>query len=150
MYHGLRLYSHQARCGRFLTNETVLTKVVELERRILETVKEIRSDDLRIGADKLWLILINMYDRHHVSGRNRFFAILRRKGLMLLKAFVIHGITAPFPMQNIHNLAGLSQKHINITITRFKPDQPNLSTHTIDTDTHVARVLSHNDAITFV
>ena len=68
----------------------------------------------------------------------------------LLKAFVVHGITAPFPMQNLHNLAGLSHKYINIAITRFKADQPNLSTHTIDADAHVARMLSHNDAITFV
>ena len=40
----------QARCGTFLTNETGLMKVIELERRILETVKKIRSDDLRIGG----------------------------------------------------------------------------------------------------
>ena len=40
----------QARCGTFLTNEMGLTKVVELERRILETVKKIWSDDLRIGG----------------------------------------------------------------------------------------------------
>ena len=53
-------------------------------------------------------------------------------------------------MQNLHNLAGLTHKHINITITRFKPDQSNLSAHTIDADAHVARMLSHNDAITFV
>ena len=53
-------------------------------------------------------------------------------------------------MQNLHNLAGLSHKYINIAITRFKADQPNLSTHTIDADAHVARMLSHNDAITFV
>lgn len=53
-------------------------------------------------------------------------------------------------MQNLHNLAGLAYKHINIAITRFKADQPNLSTHTIDADAHVARMLSHNDAITFV
>ena len=78
----LRTHTLQARCGTFLTNETGLTKVVELERRILETVKEICSDDLRIGGYKLWLMLINMYGRHHVSGRNRFFAILRRKGLL--------------------------------------------------------------------
>ena len=78
----LRTHTWQARCGTFLTNETGLTKVVELERRILETVKEIWSDDLRIGGYKLWLMLINMYGRHHVSGRNRFFAILRRKGLL--------------------------------------------------------------------
>ena len=68
----------------------------------------------------------------------------------LLKAFVVHDITAPIPMQNLHNLAGLSHKHISITITRFKPDQPNLFTHTIDADAHDAWVLSHNDAITFV
>ena len=39
-----------ARCGTFLTNETDLMKVIELERRILEMVKRIRSDDLRIGG----------------------------------------------------------------------------------------------------
>ena len=143
-----RLFGH---CRQsFYQSKADIKKEVERERRILETVKEIRSEDPRIGGYKLWLMLINMYGRNYVPGRDRFFAILRRKGLMFLKAFVIHGITAPFPMQNIHNLAGKTKKHINITITRFKPDQPNLSTHTIDTDTHVARVLSHNDAITFV
>ena len=40
----------QVRCGTFLTNETGLKKVVEREHRILETVKEILSEDPRIGG----------------------------------------------------------------------------------------------------
>ena len=44
----------QARCGTFLTNETGLTKVVELERRILETVNFRRK-----SADFGWLPLID-------------------------------------------------------------------------------------------
>ena len=43
----------QARCGTFLTNETGLTKVVELERRILETVKEICLMTYVLGVQAL-------------------------------------------------------------------------------------------------
>ena len=78
-----RLFGH---CRQsFYQSKADIKKEVERERRILETVKEIRSEDPRIGGYKLWLMLINMYGRNYVPGRDRFFAILRRKGLMLPK-----------------------------------------------------------------
>ena len=58
---------------------------VEHERKVVEAVKEIRKEDPGIGGYKLWLMLIALFGRDFVSGRDRFFAILRRKGLMLPK-----------------------------------------------------------------
>lgn len=55
------------------------------ERQLMSSVKEIREEDPRIGGYKLWLMLISMYGREYVPGRDRFFAILRRRGLMLPK-----------------------------------------------------------------
>ena len=60
-FHGMKLcvsrasclYSHLARCGTFLTNETGFTKVVEFERRILETIN-FRRKSAAFG----WLPLI--------------------------------------------------------------------------------------------
>ena len=68
----------------------------------------------------------------------------------LLKAFVVHGITAPFPMQNLHDFARLADKHLYISVVGLKADQPNLSAHTIHSNAHVAWMLSHYDAVTFV
>ena len=42
-------------------------------------------EDPRIGGYKLWLMLISMFGREYVPGRDRFFVILRRKRLMLPK-----------------------------------------------------------------
>jgi hypothetical protein len=36
-----------------------------------------------MGAYKLWLMMIDMYGRNYVMGRDRFFVVLRRHGLML-------------------------------------------------------------------
>lgn len=55
------------------------------EHRLVEAVKEIRGEDPRIGGYKLWLMLIDMFGRGYVPGRDRFFVLLRRKGLMLPK-----------------------------------------------------------------
>ncbi len=55
------------------------------ETKVLEAVREIRSEDPGIGGYKLWLMLIAMFGRSFVPGRDRFFVLLRRKGLMLPK-----------------------------------------------------------------
>ena len=55
------------------------------ERKVIEAVKEIREEDPGIGGYKLWLMLISLFGRGFVPGRDRFFVILRRKGLMLPK-----------------------------------------------------------------
>lgn len=58
---------------------------MERERRLLSAVSEIRREDPRIGGYKLWLMLVSLFGRDNVPGRDRFFVILRRKGLMLPK-----------------------------------------------------------------
>ena len=46
-------------------------------------VEAIRSEDPRIGAYKLWLMLCAVYGRENLLGRDRFFELLRRHKLML-------------------------------------------------------------------
>ena len=58
---------------------------MERERKIFNAVTDIRNEDPRVGGYKLWLMLISMFGRDYVPGRDRFFAVMRRKGLMLPK-----------------------------------------------------------------
>lgn len=69
----------------FYQSKVDIAKEVECERRVLASVRAIRTEDPRIGGYKLWLMLIGMYGREHVPGRDRFFVMLRRRGLMLPK-----------------------------------------------------------------
>ena len=69
----------------FYQSKVDIAKEAECERRILASVRAIRTEDPRIGGYKLWLMLIGMYGREHVPGRDRFFVMLRRRGLMLPK-----------------------------------------------------------------
>ena len=69
----------------FYQSKADIVKEVEHERRIVEAVKAIRAEDPRIGGYKLWLMLINMFGRSYMIGRDRFFVTLRRRGLMLPK-----------------------------------------------------------------
>ena len=55
------------------------------ETKVVGAVREIREEDPGIGGYKLWLMLIAMFGRAFVPGRDRFFVLLRRKGLMLPK-----------------------------------------------------------------
>lgn len=52
---------------------------------LINTVQEIRTEDPRIGGYKLWLMLICMFGFDAVPGRDSFFTILRRRGMMLPK-----------------------------------------------------------------
>ena len=69
----------------FYQSKVDIAKEAECERRIIASVRAIRTEDPRIGGYKLWLMLIGMYGREHVPGRDRFFVMLRRRGLMLPK-----------------------------------------------------------------
>lgn len=69
----------------FYQSKVDIAKEAECERRVLALVRAIRTEDPRIGGYKLWLMLIGMYGREHVPGRDRFFVMLRRRGLMLPK-----------------------------------------------------------------
>ena len=74
------------RCRQaFYQSKADIEKEVEHERKVIEAVREIRGEDPGIGGYKLWLMLISMFGRGFVPGRDRFFALLRRKGLMLPK-----------------------------------------------------------------
>ena len=69
----------------FYQSKVDIAKEAECERRVLASVRAIRTEDPRIGGYKLWLMLIGMYGREQVPGRDRFFVMLRRRGLMLPK-----------------------------------------------------------------
>ena len=74
------------RCRQaFYQSKADIEKEVEHERKAIEAVREIRGEDPGIGGYKLWLMLISMFGRGFVPGRDRFFVLLRRKGLMLPK-----------------------------------------------------------------
>ena len=79
----VRLFGHCRQA--FYQSKADIGKEVVHERNIIAAVREIRGEDPGIGGYKLWLMLISMFGRDFVPGRDRFFAILRRKGLMLPK-----------------------------------------------------------------
>ena len=78
-----RLFGHCRQA--FYQSKADIVKEAEHERKILAAVREIREEDPRIGGYKLWLMLTSLFGRDYVPGRDRFFVILRRKGLMLPK-----------------------------------------------------------------
>ena len=53
------------------------------EREIVRNVRANREEDPRIGCYKLWIMLIDLFGRDYMPGRDRFFVIQRRHGLML-------------------------------------------------------------------
>jgi len=77
----VRLFGHCRQA--FYQSKADIEQEVEHERKVMETVKEIRGEDPGIGGYKLWVMLIALFGREFVPGRDRFFVILRRRGLML-------------------------------------------------------------------
>lgn len=49
----------------------------------MKAVHEIRESDPGIGCRKLWLMLISLFGRKFVPGRDSFYTLLRRHNLML-------------------------------------------------------------------
>ena len=78
-----RLFGHCRQA--FYQSKADIESEIEHELKVIEAVKEIREEDPGIGGYKLWLMLISLFGRDFVPGRDRFFVILRRKGLMLPK-----------------------------------------------------------------
>ena len=70
-----RLFGHCRQA--FYQAKADIEKDVEHERRIIDAVREIRSEDPRIGGYKLWLMLISLFGRDYMPGRDRFFGIMR-------------------------------------------------------------------------
>ena len=79
----VRLFGHCRQA--FYQSKADIEKEVAHERKVIEAVREIREEDPGIGGYKLWLMLIAMFGRDFVPGRDRFFVLMRRKGLMLPK-----------------------------------------------------------------
>ena len=79
----VRLFGHCRQA--FYQSKADIEQEVEQEKKVVEAVKEIRDEDPGIGGYKLWLMLVSMFGRDFVPGRDRFFVILRRRGLMLPK-----------------------------------------------------------------
>ena len=79
----VRLFGHCRQA--FYQSKADIEKEKEHEREVIGAVREIRQEDPGIGGYKLWLMLIDMFGRAFVPGRDRFFVLLRRKGLMLPK-----------------------------------------------------------------
>ena len=74
------------RCRQaFYQSKADIETEVAREKKVIEAVREIRGEDPGIGGYKLWLMLIATFGEKFVPGRDRFFRILRRKGLMLPK-----------------------------------------------------------------
>jgi len=76
-----RLFGHTRQA--WYQSKADIEAEVERERLLLENVREIRQEDPRIGCYKLWLMLCEIYGRDKMMGRDSFFALLRRHGLML-------------------------------------------------------------------
>ena len=76
-----RLFGHCRQA--FYQSKADIESEKKRETKIIGAVREIRGEDPGIGGYKLWLMLIGMFGRAFVPGRDRFFVLLRRKGLML-------------------------------------------------------------------
>ena len=77
----VRLFGHCRQA--FYQSKADIETELEHEKNVVAAVREIRDEDPGIGCYKLWLMLIAMFGRDFVPGRDRFFVLLRRKGLML-------------------------------------------------------------------
>ena len=76
-----RLFGHTRQA--WYQSRSDIAARVEFERLLLDNVREIRQEDPRIGSYKLWLMLCDIHGRDRMMGRDSFFALLRRHGLML-------------------------------------------------------------------
>jgi transposase InsO family protein len=78
-----RLFGHCRQA--FYQSKADMESEVKRERVLLEAVNEIRSEDPGIGGYKLWLMLAALFGSEFVPGRDSFYRLLRRKGLMLVR-----------------------------------------------------------------
>ena len=76
-----RLFGHTRQA--WYQSKADIEAEVEREKLLLDNVREIRQEDPRIGCYKLWLMLCDIYGREMMMGRDSFFTLLRRHGLML-------------------------------------------------------------------
>ena len=76
-----RLFGHCRQA--YYQSKADIEKEIIFNNRIIADVREIRLEDPRIGAYKLWMMLCAVYGKESLPGRDRFFVLLRRNGLML-------------------------------------------------------------------
>lgn len=91
-----------------------LDERIRREQRIVDCVKEIRHMDSGIGCLKLWQMMQNMFQEDWVPGRDTFYGILRRNGLMLKKPKPRHTTNSNHRFHKYKNL-----------IKGFVPTAPN-------------------------
>ena len=63
----VRLFGHCRQA--FYQSKADIETEVEHERKVVETVREIREEDPGIGGYKLWVMLIALFGREFVPGR---------------------------------------------------------------------------------
>lgn len=73
------------RCRQaFYQSKADIAKEVRRDRTLLKNVEEIRSEDPGIGGYKLWIMLCSLFGPDmDMPGRDSFYRLLRRNGLML-------------------------------------------------------------------
>lgn len=83
-----RLFGHCRQA--FYQSKADIEQEVKRTKLILDNVREIRDEDPGIGGYKLWLMLIELYGRELMPGRDSFFTMLRQHQLMLPPRKVRH------------------------------------------------------------
>ena len=76
-----RLFGH-CRQAYYQSKADIETRLKN-ERLILDSVREIRSEDPGIGGYKLWVMLVVLFGSRFMPGRDSFYTLLRRHHLML-------------------------------------------------------------------
>ena len=77
-----RLFGHCRQA--FYQSKADIEKEVQRDRILLKNVEEIRSEDPGIGGYKLWIMLCSLFGSDmDMPGRDSFYRLLRRNGLML-------------------------------------------------------------------
>ncbi len=111
-----------------------------LECNIVDIVKQIRCEDPGIGAYKMFLILRDIFSEK-MLGRDRFYELMHRKGLMLPPARSRHTTNSNHHYHKYKNL-----------IKEYKPSAPNMlwvaDITYIDTDCGVCYLHHLVDAFT--
>lgn len=76
-----RLFGHCRQA--FYQSKADIVSELRLERVIIGNVREIRGEDPGIGGYKLWVMLRALLGSGVMPGRDSFYTLLRRHGLML-------------------------------------------------------------------
>jgi transposase InsO family protein len=76
-----RLFGHCRQA--YYQSKADIEAEVQRAVQLLDAVHAIRTEDPGIGCYKLWIMLISLFGRNFVPGRDSFYALLRRHGLML-------------------------------------------------------------------